>query len=66
LVGGLKEKNYVTVTADCSFYAALYVGYNGIRVTLGTGKLTMDTAVSWPLRENAYRPFRFLFIWLRE
>jgi len=60
LAGRLKEK-YVTITACCSLYAALYVGYNGIRVTLGTGKLTMDTAANWPLRENAYRPFRVFF-----
>jgi len=47
-------------------YAALYVGYNGIRVTLGTGKLTMDTAANCPLRENAYRTFRVFLISLRE
>jgi hypothetical protein len=66
LAGRLKEKKYVTITADSSLYAALYVGYNGTRVTLGTGKLTMDTAANCPLRENAYRNFRGFLIWLRE
>jgi hypothetical protein len=64
LAGRLRDKKYVTVTVDCFLYAALYVGYNGIRTTLGTGKLTMDTAANWSLRENAYTPLRFI-IWLR-
>jgi hypothetical protein len=61
LAGRLKEKKYVTITTGCSLYAALYVGYNEIRVTLGTGKLTMATAANWPLQEKAYTLFRVFF-----